>query len=305
MKNLFKYPRLSLTVFFAFTSVLVWYQVFTFSGFGSGEDSSGLLRVAFLDIGQGDAIFIETPNGNQMLIDGGPSGKILQQLSRQMSFFDNSIDVIMVTNPDRDHIGGFIEVLKKFDVSLVIEPGTVTDTQAYKNLERSIFAEKDINDVPAKKIIARRGMDFLLDTDVHLRILFPDKDVSTLSTNDGSIVARLVYKNTSIMLTGDAPEKTEKYLVALEAGLSATSSAHLDSDILKVGHHGSRTSTSQEFLRAVTPDFAVISAGKNNSYGHPSNEVLDRLVSQSVQVLGTYIEGTVVFESDGENWAIR
>lgn len=297
MKNLLKYPRLSLITFFVITSMLVWYQVFIFSSKGGG-----LLEVAFLNIGQGDAIFIETPNGNQILVDGGPGNNVIGELSKRMSFFDDSIDMIVVTNPDRDHIEGFLGVLKKFDVGLVVEPGTVTDTQVYKNLEKAIATEKNINDVPAKKIIARRGMDFLLDTDVHLFILFPDKDVSTFSTNDGSIVAKLVYKNTSIMLTGDAPEKTEKYLVALETGLSATSSAHLYSDILKVGHHGSKTSTSQDFLQKVLPKYAVISAGKNNSYGHPSPEVTHRLKENKIQIFGTYDSGTIIFESDGEGW---
>lgn len=277
--------------------MLVWYQVFIFSSKGSG-----LLEVAFLNIGQGDAIFIETPNGNQILVDGGPGNNVIGELSKRMSFFDDSIDMIVVTNPDRDHIEGFLSVLKKFDVGLVVEPGTVTQTQVYKNLEKAIDLEKDIKGVNAKKVIARRGMDFLLDTDVHLFILFPDKDVSTFSTNDGSIVAKLVYKNTSIMLTGDAPEKTEKYLVELESGLSSTSTAHLNSDILKVGHHGSKTSTSQDFLQKVLPKYAVISAGKNNSYGHPSPEVTDRLTQNKIPILGTYEQGTIVFESNGERW---
>ena len=311
MKKIFKYPKTILVIFLTTASVLIWYQAGTLSK-NCGENLCPL-KIAFLNIGQGDSIFIETPHGNQILIDGGPSGKVLQELGKQMSFFDNSIDMIIVTNPDKDHIGGFLDVLKRFDVSTEIEPGTVSSTAVYKEFTKKIAQEG------AKKIIAQRGMDFLLDTDVHLLILFPDKDVSTFSTNDGSIVAKLVYKNTSVMLTGDAPEKTEKYLDALETrdfAFSATSSttsatsttstlaniAHLKSDILKVGHHGSKSATSQEFLENVLPSYAVISAGKNNSYGHPSPEVTDRLTKNKIPILGTYAEGTIVFESDGERW---
>ena len=308
MKKIFKYPKLTLIIFLATASALIWYQTTTLSK--NCGDNPCPLKIAFLNIGQGDSIFIETPHGNQILIDGGPSGKVLQELGKQMSFFDNSIDMIVVTNPDRDHIAGFLDVLKRFDVSTEVEPGTISSTAVYKELTKKVAQEG------AKKIIARRGMNFLLDTDVHLLILFPDKDVSTFSTNNGSIVAKLVYKNTSVLLTGDAPEKTEKYLNALEildhaffatsSATSATStpanSAHLKSDILKIGHHGSKSATSQEFLDKVLPSYAVISSGKNNSYGHPSPEVTDRLTKNKIPILGTYAEGTIVFESDGERW---
>ncbi len=253
-------------------------------------DGRGVLSVAVLDVGQGDAIFIETPHGRQILIDGGSSAKVLAQLRSQMSFFDHTIDVLMVTNPDKDHIGGFIDVLRRYDVSLVLEPGTVSDSATYAQLERLVVAEG------SRRVLARRGMDIVLDEGVHLLVLFPDTDPSALSTNDGSIVAKLVYGSTTMMLTGDAPEKTEKHLVGLDADM-------LDSDILKVGHHGSKTSTSDEFLQAVSPMYAVISAGKKNSYGHPSPIVVDRLRSFGVQVFGTYAEGRIVFESDGLQWA--
>jgi competence protein ComEC len=295
MKIALKYPYLFLVLIFSLFAPLFWYQNLYFAE----RDN---LKVAFLDVGQGDAIFIETPNRNQIIIDAGPNSKIIRELSKHMSFFDNSIDVIVVTNPDRDHIAGFLDILKKFDVGLILEPGTKTNTQVYKQLEKLIADEKSDNGAPIKKVIVQRGMDFLLDKDVHLLILFPDKDVSGMTTNDGSVVAKLVYKNTSIILTGDAPSKTERYLITLENDLFATSTAHLKSDILKVGHHGSKTSTSQDFLQAVMPSYAIISAGKNNSYGHPSSEVVSRLTENKIKTLGTYAEGSIVFESDGERW---
>ncbi len=298
MRFIKKRPYLFAILALTIGSALVWFQVVQLA-------PSGVLRVAMLNVGQGDAIFIETPNGNQILIDSGTGAKIIKELSQQMSFFDNSIEMIVVTNPDKDHIGGFITVLKKYDVGVVLEPGTISNTAVSKNLGKAIDAEVALG---AKRIIARRGMDFLLDTDVHLLILFPDKDASKMSTNDGSIIAKLVYKNTSVMLTGDAPEKIEKYLIELEniaettGAFASTSIARLDSDILKVGHHGSKTSTGDVFIKAVSPQYALISVGKNNRYGHPTPETLGRLSAHGVQTLVTAQDGTIIFESDGERW---
>jgi competence protein ComEC len=299
MKLLLKFPRLTILVALMLSSALCWYQVWQMR-------PPGILTLAMLDIGQGDAIFIETPSGNQILIDGGPGASVVKELQKHMSFFDNSIDMIVVTNPDKDHIGGFIEVLKRYEVGVIVEPGTVTDTATHKQLKKLAAAEiaNAKTGEYAKRIIARRGMDFSLDRDVHLLILFPDKDASKMSTNDGSLVAKLVYGSTSAMLTGDAPEKTETYLLMLDATMRpATSTARLNSDILKVGHHGSKTSTSEAFVAAVSPQYALISAGKNNKYGHPAPAVLERLEKFGAQIFGTYEKGTIVFESDGHQWS--
>lgn len=286
LKQLIKYPRLSAVIALVLAGTLVWYQVFLCM-------PSGVLSVSMLDVGQGDAIFIETPGGNQILIDSGPTAQVIKRLHEHMSFFDTTIDMLVVTNPDKDHIGGFIEVLKQYDVGAVLVPGTISETNVSKEFDRLV--QKEIDTVDVKKITARRGMDFKLDTDVHFIILFPDRDVSMLSTNEGSIVAKLVYKNTSIMLTGDSPDDIEQYLVSLNPEV-------LDSNILKVGHHGSKTSTSEAFLHAVSPDIALISAAQNNKYGHPHEDVVARLEKNNITVWGTYDEGTITVVSDGLIW---
>jgi len=206
-----------------------------------------------------------------------------------MSFFDNSIDVVMITHPDKDHIGGFRQIFDRYDIELVLESGVKVSTDIYKKVDSAITQEG------SKRIFARRGMDIVLDIDVHLFILFPDRDVSGLDTNDGSIIAKLVYKNTSMMFMGDASDNIETYLVEQDDGL-------LDSDVLKVGHHGSKTSTSELFVDVVSPDVAVISAGKNNRYGHPHEDILRRFSERDIFVVGTYEEGTLVFESNGKLW---
>lgn len=239
---------------------------------------------AMLDIGQGDALFIESPTGTQVLIDAGPPRKILGALSRVMSPFDRSIDSIIITNPDADHIGGFLDILKAYQVDSLFEPGTFNDSKTYRNLKEEI-KRKNIPEV-----LARRGMRLNLGGGAVIDILFPDRDVSTWTTNDGSVVGRLVYEETSVILMGDATTETERII------LEENSVQSLDSDILKVGHHGSRTSTSLRFLEAVAPTQALISVGRDNRYGHPYPEVLDRLASIGAKILRTDLTGTMIFK---------
>lgn len=246
------------------------------------------LTVAFLDIGQGDSIFIQSPTGRQVLIDGGIDRDVLAQLASVMPFFDRSIDVMIATHPDKDHIGGLPYVLEQYDIDVVLDPGLEADTEGYAFYSDMRAHEKDV-----VYHEARRGQVIDLGGGAYLRILYPDKDMDGAEdTNSASIVAQLVYGETEVMLTGDAPDETESYLVSIDT--------HLKSDILKAGHHGSKTSTSQAFLDAVDPDYTIISAGKDNSYGHPHQEVTDRLIAASTTILTTFEEGTIVFESDGK-----
>ncbi len=271
--------------FLFIATFLVWYAVVA-------EDRAGKLTVAFLNIGQGDAIFVESPTGVQMMIDGGGGPIVLRELGKVMPFYDRTIDMLMVSNPDKDHMAGFLDVLDAYNVTSVIEPGTMGASAEYKTLEEKIEKEK------AVKVTALRGQKIDLGGGAYFEVLFPDRDVPGLATNDGSLVGRLVYGDTSIMFTGDAPQNIEGYLDSLDG-------KSLHSDILKVGHHGSRTSTSQEFVGYVSPTYAVISAGKDNSYGHPNKETLDTLNQFGVQTLRTDLLGTIVMESDGETIRVR
>lgn len=269
-------------VFLLLVTALVWYLVL--------RVERGVLTVAFLDIGQGDSIYIEGPNGNQILIDGGPNAAVLRQLPKVMPLFDRSIDVVVATHPDADHIGGLVDVFERYKVSYFIEPGIPNDTAPYFALQEKIEIEKDLVEV-----VARRGMVVDLGRGVALRILFPDRDVSGIETNTGSIVARLEYGQTSVLLTGDSPISIESYLVSLGA-------EDLHSTILKLGHHGSRTSTSEAYVEAVSPDVAIISAGKDNRYGHPHKEVIGILSELMVPYRNTSEEGTIVFTSNGTSF---
>lgn len=258
---------------------LIWSAVF--------HAQSRVLRVTFLNIGQGDAIFIEAPGGRQMLIDGGPDQSVLRELAHEMSFFDRTIDVVVATHPDKDHIFGLTSVLNRYDVSYILDPGIPNDTSFWQSFDAAAEGER------ATRIRARRGMAIHLGGGADFHILFPDRDMEGVSdTNTASIVGKLTFGNTAYMLTGDSPQAIEKYLVQLDA-------SDLKSNVLKAGHHGSRTSSSEEFIEAVHPTYAVISAGKHNSYGHPHQEVIDRLIGSGATILSTYTQGAIRMVSDG------
>lgn len=278
-----KYLWLLIGVLF-FSALLTWIGVMSREG--------GLLEVSILDVGQGDAIFIESPTGAQVLIDGGPHQSVLRPLGREMSFFDRSIDLVMYTHPDADHIGGLPEVLERYKVSFFGETEIEAETALFGALERR-------RDVEGAEVISlRRGQVFDLGGGAYLEVLFPDRELRTQESNFSSVIMRLVYGESEFILTGDAPKATEEFLAILDGG-------ELKSDVLKVGHHGSKTSSSVVFLSAVSPRYAVISYGCDNRYGHPHEEVVDRLRSFEAEVLSTCEHGTVTFTSDGQDVVLK
>lgn len=268
---------------------VIWYAI-------TQKNSGGTLTVSFLNIGQGDSIFIESPTGVQLLIDGGKGRAVLRELSRVMPWFDRSIDVVIGTHPDMDHIGGLPDVLARYRVSKVIRSSVLdeegTDFAAFNE---AISEEKESG---AEELIARRGQMFDLGGGAQLVILFPDRDVPGLETNTGSIVAQLIYGNTSFMLTGDSPSSIEEYLVRLDGSA-------LQSTVLKAGHHGSRTSSSPLFVGFVDPEYAVFSRGCDNTYGHPHQDVVDLFKQFEIQTLDTCTDGRVTFVSDGNTVSLR
>ncbi|MDO8493664.1 MAG: MBL fold metallo-hydrolase [bacterium] len=266
-------------------TAFTWYVVYR-------EDRHGILTVAFLDIGQGDAIYIEAPNGNQILLDAGPNKKILKALGRVIPFYDRSIDLLALSHPHLDHFGGFLYVIPRYDIGGFVSSGTAHNTSEFGIFQKSL-EQKNI-----KNIVVHRGTKVDMGDGVVLEVLFPDREVTNTTPHDGMLVMRLVYSKTSILLTGDMEENLENYLVSLNTG-------GLKSQVLKVGHHGSHTSTSRTFLGYVSPTYAVISLGTDNSYGHPHKETLDILNKFGVSTLRTDIEGTIILKSDGESLIIK
>lgn len=270
--------------------VLLISNIFIFSLIFSGKRDG--LTVSFLDIGQGDAIFIQTPSGKDILIDSGKNKTVLKELGGAMSFFDRHIDVVIATHPDLDHTGGIPSVFESYEVDLYVESGVFCDKSICEAINDSLNFEK------SKSILARRGTVIDFGDGVYISILFPDRDISDIETNTGSIVAQLTYGINSLLLTGDSPLSIENFLVSKDG-------INLDSDVLKAGHHGSRTSSGEEFIRAVSPAISIISAGKGNSYGHPHKEVLDILTKEGSKILGTYEDGRITLVSDGKVWKVK
>lgn len=275
-----------------FLLLLIIFNIFIFYAIYYIDSSS--LSVSFLDVGQGDAIFIKSPSGRQMLVDGGPNGSVLRELGKIMPFYDRSIDVVLATHADQDHIGGLVEVLKRFKVDLFIETNATSTSAVYVELE-NLLKEKKI-----KKEIIITPEILTLDSNVDFDILFPNQNTANWETNDASIVGKLIYGNNSFLLTGDLPQKLEKVLVN-EYG------SFLKSDVLKVGHHGSKNSSSEIFIHTVLPTYSIISAGLDNRYGHPAPETLEILKQFGLstqtggQILETLGQGMIEFKSDGEN----
>lgn len=272
-------------------TVVTWYTVFYF-------ESRQNILVTFFDVGQGDAIFLEIPNGNQILIDGGPGDRILQKLGRIMPFWDRSIDMLVLTHPHADHLDGLLEVLKRYRVETVMESGTEHSIPEFQEW-RAILREKNI-----KVIAARAGQKIDAGRSATIDILspFPESALSAKDQHDAMVVSRLSHGKNSILFMGDA-EKATEYLLLSE--FRNSSFYYLNSDILKVGHHGSKTSTSKEFLEAVSPDVAIIQSGRKNRYGHPHGEVLERLAAIGATILRNDILGDIQFESDGETYFVN
>lgn len=244
------------------------------------------LRVYFIDVGQGDAILIESPTRGRVLIDGGRNRQVVSELGRILPFGDKRIDVVIATHPDSDHIGGLPEVVRRYKIGLIMEAGVESENEIDDELEKRALDKK----IPM--ILVKRGHVVNFGDGATLTILFPDRDVSEWDTNDASVIARLDYGESSFLFTGDAGIQTENILIDLDEEI-------LDTDVLKAGHHGSRTSTSLTFAEAVTPEYTVISAGKDNSYGHPHKEVLNILEMVDSKIKNTAQSGTIKFETDG------
>lgn len=256
------------------------------------ESPSKYLTVAFLDVEQGDAILITAPNKNQVLIDGGPNQAVIRALGQVMPFFDRSIDLVMASHPDQDHIGGLSEVFDRYAVLGFMEPLFSVETKAYKNLQEKIKQEKSAH------LLAQVGTKIILDPNVSLEVLAAKPWMlgprgGKPDTNNSSIVARLVYASTTFLFMGDLPVKASEQLAWLQ-------SAKIKADVLKVSHHGAKNSSSLSFLKKVQPEYAIISAGENNRYGHPSPETLNWLTQIRAQVFQTKDLGTITLKSDGQ-----
>lgn len=263
----------------------------------SASHNADTVKVTFLDVGQGDASLIDFTNSEQMLVDCSQDSRILSALGRVMEFYDNQIDYLLVSHPDLDHYGGCEDVLRRFDVKHVITNGFDKDyDSAWRSFKQAVVdegAELVLVTGNQQLVIGNSVIDFLYpDHSLAVDASVPESGKSAQS-NYTSIIFELTYKNKKVLFVGDAGEEEEDYVVQKYG-------TDLDVDVLKVGHHGSYHSSSDAFLKLVTPQIAVISVGADNSYGHPSNRTLTRLKRASSTIYRTDIDKDVVVEMGDE-----
>jgi beta-lactamase superfamily II metal-dependent hydrolase len=252
------------------------------------------LTIVFIDVGQGDSILVILPNTKTLLIDGGEresSGKVLATLQKHGL---SHIDVMVATHPHADHIAGLVDIIKNVDVGEVLDSGQVHTTQTFEDFLDAI----EIKQIPLKSV--RQGDSINLDPTVKIDVLNPPANLlegsdNEAEFNDNSVVLKLTYGQFSALLTGDMEERNEARLVS-------DNTTVVDADVLKAGHHGSRTSSSSPFLNAVTPEVVIISLGEGNTYGHPHQEVLDRISAALAEHLfRTDVDGTITLTVNGSS----
>jgi competence protein ComEC len=273
----------------------------------------GKLHFIQCDVGQGDAIVI-TQGFSQLLVDGGPNSQVMECLSGHMPFWDRSLELVVATHPDKDHITGLVDVIERYNVNLFVSDNVANDTTVFRNLQAAVWEQG----VPVH--VAQSGEEILAGN-ISLKVLSPEKNVqkslvwqqdsvsknreqvlgdsansSDESTNDESVVLLASFGEFDVLLTGDIGSGVERRLTS-EADLSGI-------EVLKVAHHGSKHSTSEELLQAVRPKVATIGVGKNQ-WGHPTTEVLERLRQFQIPALRTDLDGEIEIVSDGKGWYIR
>jgi competence protein ComEC len=270
-------------------AILVWSVALT-----TPDDK---LHISFLDVGQGDAILIQTPNGQNILIDGGPDPqKINLELSERLPFWDRAIDLVVCTQPQADHVTGLVEILQRYKVKQVLEPGISYNSSIYQEW-CNLVEEKQI-----KRDKAQAGQEIDLGNGIKLEVLNPPASLWEGTNDDvdnNGVVLRLTWNKVSFLFTADIREEVEFELIEQRANLKST--------VLKVAHHGSKTSTTSQFLAAVDPEVAVISVGEDNPFGHPSPEVVERLIERVGEdnVYRTDEDGTIEFITDGQRLWLR
>lgn len=245
------------------------------------------MQVHFIDVGQGDSILIESPSGKTMLIDGGVKGAGQQIVSYLKELGINKLDIVVATHPDADHIGGLIPVLDNMTIEQFYDSGKVHTSQTFEEMLTRI----DEKNIPYH--VPKIGDDIEFDKDVNVKVLNANDQAT--DNNDASIVLKMTYGNVSFLLTGDAGVALEKEM--LQYDVKAT--------VLKAGHHGSNTSSSEEFIQAVKPEVTILSYGEDNKYGHPHAEIVDRLQAIGSKIYATADLGTITVSTDGVNYTVN
>lgn len=247
---------------------------------------NNLIKIHYIDVGQGDSIFIELPNKKTMLIDAGESskGKIVSSYISNLGYY--KIDYIVGTHPHTDHIGGLAHIINSFDIGNIYMPKAVSTSKTYENLLNTI-SQKGL-----KITTARAGVNIVSESNLNINIIAPNREYSDL--NNSSTVVKITYGNRKFLFMGDAETKSENDIIS-----------DVSADVIKVGHHGSDTSSGQSFVNKVNPKYAIIMVGNNNQYNHPYQIIIDRWINSGAKVYRTDINGNIIVISDGNSLDIN
>jgi competence protein ComEC len=263
------------------------------------------LKVYFFNVGQGDGILIRTPSHQNIVIDGGPDNSFITKLGQHLPFYDRQIDLMVLTHPHDDHLFGLVEILKRYKVKQVLASGVLHTTDAYLEWLKLI---KDKN-IPFK--IALNGQEFVFENScqgkincrpepVMLKVVYPYESLSGRkmeNLNQSSVVTQLVFNQTKILFTGDLEKAGEEEILSHQT--------NIESAVIKVAHHGSLTSSSDDFLKAVKPKSVIISVGLNNKFGHPSPLLISYLTGLGLKIYRTDLLGDIRLLSDGQKIEIE
>lgn len=291
MKNRKKLSIGNIIIYAVVAVALIVYFFFYYRGeYRVNNPDSGELAMYAIDVGQGDSTFFMFPDGTNMLIDAGEAESADTVISLLDSLNIEKLDRVVCTHPHSDHIGGMAEVIDKYDVGQLYMSDAVNSTKSfYDMLDKIVGKSIDVNFVYAGDVIA--------DDIYRITVLSPEaKDYSEI--NLFSVVIKVTYMDTSFIVTGDTENENE-------ADMAEHFGTALECNVLRVGHHGSDTSTSDRFLSFANPEIAVISVGENNSYGHPSEKVINKLERREIKILRTDIDGTISLFSDGRSIKVK
>ncbi|MEX0621381.1 MAG: MBL fold metallo-hydrolase [Candidatus Woykebacteria bacterium] len=261
----------------AVLNILVWSFYFSLP--------DGKLHLKVYDIGQGDAIFVETAGGYKVLIDGGPDNKVLDHLGKDVPFYSRKIDLLVLTHPQSDHVTGLVEVIKRYQINHLWINGMAVESRVSKEWDK-IINEKGLN-----TRVVRQGDRMVFPDKTEFKVLWPLQGVVNSDPNAHSIVLHLVFGQFDAYLTGDADAQVQPYTV---------NPGHIE--FFKVPHHGGKGALREDYVAALSPQVSVISVGSKNPYGHPRGEVLDILAKTGSKVYRTDKWGTVEIVSDGNSW---
>jgi len=266
----------SVIVVFGLLNIVLWPMVF--------KSNDKNLTAYFFDVGQGDASYFRTVDSQDILIDGGPGSKVLSKLGETMPYYDNKIELMILSHGHSDHVDGLVDILKRYEVGEILYYGASNDYAGYFEF---------LNLIKEKNIVLKnvKAGDEVLLGQTTIKILAPINNVESDDLNDSSVILRLIYGQNSIMMTGDAGFKVEKEIL--------NNNVDLKSDVLKVGHHGSKYSSSVDFLEKVAPNYGIIMVGLKNSYHHPNQVTLDNLTNFGTKIFRTDLDQDIKCIGDG------